>query len=507
MPVLVFPESNIIVGSLSSTLAWGIIYGLPFYLVIRSVYNVFFHPLAKIPGPKLYALTELLYLYHLLRGDWNILIKKCHEQYGPVVRTTPNDVSFTTAEASKQIYGHKVAGAPNFEKDTRFYFQGRPAAHILSAGNEDHRRIRRTVAHAFSDKALRNQEPVVNKYVNLFIERLTQRAASNTVVDMVAWFNFATFDLIGDLAFGKPFGSLESGTYHPWVLNIFRGMKGAPWTQVSQRLRLRWLFRWLVPQKYLKASLRHRKFAELTALARIESGDTKREDFMSYILRHNDERGMSKGEIVELASILVLAGSETTATLLSGATFLLLTNRDKYEKLTKEIRSAFSSPDEITINSVNQLKYLLAVFNEAARIYPPVPIGLPRIVPDGGEVVEGYWLPGGTVVSVPHVPAYHSERNFRDSKKFVPERWLDDPIYRDDERGVLQPFSSGPRNCIGKNLAYSEMRLLMTNLLWKFDLELMPGSEDWLNQNVYILWSKKSLNVRLTEVTRDAKHE
>jgi cytochrome P450 len=90
---------------------------------------------------------------------------------------------------------------------------------------------------------------------------------------------------------------------------------------------------------------------------------------MSYILRHNDdEKGMSKLEITENSATLILAGSETTATLLSGATFLLLKNRDKYETLTKEIRSAFKSAEDITLGKVNQLEYLLAVLNESLRM-------------------------------------------------------------------------------------------------------------------------------------------
>jgi cytochrome P450 len=93
------------------------------------------------------------------------------------------------------------------------------------------------------------------------------------------------------------------------------------------------------------------------------------------------------------SSTLIIAGSETTATLLSGVTYLLLTSPDSLAKLTTEIRSAFSDDKEIDINSVNPLKYLQACLEEALRMYPPVPIGLPRIVPPGGGSISGHYVP------------------------------------------------------------------------------------------------------------------
>ena len=55
-----------------------------------------------------------------------------------------------------------------------------------------------------------------------------------------------------------------------------------------------------------------------------------------------------------------------------------------------------------------------------------------------------------TIVSVSQWSAYHSARNFKDPDKFIPERWLGDPAFSGDVKEVLQPFSTGPRNCIGK---------------------------------------------------------
>ena len=91
--------------------------------------------------------------------------------------------------------------------------------------------------------------------------------------------------------------------------------------------------------------------------------------------------------------ILIIGGSETTATLLSGVTYLLLTNSEALAKLTQEVRSTFKTEEEITINSVANLTYMLACLDEALRMYPPVANGLPRVVPRGGGSILDRYVP------------------------------------------------------------------------------------------------------------------
>jgi cytochrome P450 len=109
---------------------------------------------------------------------------------------------------------------------------------------------------------------------------------------------------------------------------------------------------------------------------------------------------MTVDEIVATFYTILIAGSETTSTLLSAATFYLLKNQDMMSKLVKEIRSSFQTEDEITQISVNKLTYLIAVLNETMRIHPPTPQGGPRIIPSDGQMVDGHWVPGG-VSSLP----------------------------------------------------------------------------------------------------------
>lgn len=78
---------------------------------------------------------------------------------------------------------------------------------------------------------------------------------------------------------------------------------------------------------------------------------------------------------------------------------------------------------------------------------------------------------------------------------FVPERWLGDPTYQDDNRSAHQPFSLGARNCLGLNLAWHEMRLMLAKLVYEFDIESEAGP-DWVDQKVYVIWDRKPLVCR-----------
>lgn len=91
--------------------------------------------------------------------------------------------------------------------------------------------------------------------------------------------------------------------------------------------------------------------------------------------------------------MLIVAGSETTATLLSGAAFWIGSSPDVLKKLTDEVRSSYDSDDQITLASVGNLKYMLACLNESFRMYPPVAVGLPRVVQKGGGTIAGSWVP------------------------------------------------------------------------------------------------------------------
>lgn len=110
---------------------------------------------------------------------------------------------------------------------------------------------------------------------------------------------------------------------------------------------------------------------------------------------------MTFTELASHASVLIIAGSETTATALSAATYYLGMNPRTLAALTNEVRTSFSSEEEIDLISVQRLSYMLAVLDEALRMHPPVPSGQPRMIAEGGDVILGQYVPAGVSTVFP----------------------------------------------------------------------------------------------------------
>ena len=130
--------------------------------------------------------------------------------------------------------------------------------------------------------------------------------------------------------------------------------------------------------------------------------------------------------------------------------FRLMNNPKYLAKLTEELRGAFVSMDDMTLEALARLPILEATLKEGLRMYPPVPIGLPRIAPSGGMMVGEHFVPEGTSIAVHQLSTYQNENNFKEPAEFRPERWLGDSEFADDKLDALEPFSIGPRNCLGK---------------------------------------------------------
>ncbi|OQE87945.1 hypothetical protein PENNAL_c0018G04738 [Penicillium nalgiovense] len=485
---------------------WGLLSGLLaslcVYYVGWIIHTLCFHPLSGYPGPKLAAITPLVHLMWDIQGKQHSTIKRLHDQYGDVVRIAPNALVYRAAPAWKDIYGHRKKGQKVFVKDPALYAPTPNGVNaIITANEHDHSRMRRLLTHAFSNKALREQEEILQMYANMFMEKLKGLIGSATSqnIDITCWFNFTTFDLIGDLAFGEPFGCLSNSTYHWWVRIILDAVKA------SAYLKVFWyypflvpLVRVLVPKHLLQKRQASFNLSVEKVRRRLALGAT-RPDFTSYILKHSkDGKGMSPEEMDANSAVFVLAGSETTAALLSGVTYYLLRCRDKYTRLVREIRGAFDKDTDIKLSTLVDLPYLNAVLTEAMRIYPPIPSMLPRIVPEGGAMINEQYVPGKVSVSISLYSAFHAASHFKNPEAFVPERWLNESDeYINDKKEAFQPYSYGPRNCLGQHLANAEMRLLLAKLLWNFDLELLPQSLNWADQKSFSLWSRPQLMIKL----------
>ncbi|WYZ39357.1 hypothetical protein EsH8_III_001271 [Colletotrichum jinshuiense] len=472
-------------------------------VVAKCVYNAFLHPLCHYPGPRFAGVTRAYYLFYDVRGVSHWKVKEWHEKYGDVVRIAPGELSYTSSQAWQTIYGFpNKEKTGNFEKDAQWWNKNvNGVENILTADDAGHKRMRRLQNPAFSDKALKAQESVITGYVKLLINKLHGQTSSSdsSIVDMNSWYNFTTFDIIGDLAFGEPFYCLRDAKWHWWLHAVFDIFQAGTYLRAARRFPspLSEMLLLLIPRRLIKTRVAQFNFGVERVNRRLEQ-ETDRPDFMYYILQGNDEKGMSVDEMYAAAQVLIVAGSETTATGLTTATYLLCENPHTLEKLTTEIRGTFENEDDITIQSTAGLSYLNAVIEEALRLGPPGPGTFPRVVPEGGKTVCGQFVPGGYSVGVHHLSVNRSPVNFREHDAFHPERWLGDERFESDNRNAAQPFSFGPRNCIGKNLAYAEIRTIIARVVWNFDMKLHPDSTGWLGkQKMFTTWHKTEMKVYL----------
>jgi cytochrome P450 len=184
---------------------------------------------------------------------------------------------------------------------------------------------------------------------------------------------------------------LKSSSYHPWISIIFSVLKGAQLSKTRLYYPRLWrLFGRFFVSPDLPAKMKyHRQMTRERTERRLQQS-TGRNDFLCKLV--DPGNGIGLDELADNTSLFTNAGSETTASLLAALTYLLLINPEKLDQLKREVRDGFMNNEEITCESVKGMKYTNACIEEALRLFPPVPLSLPRKVPKGGEVIEGSFV-------------------------------------------------------------------------------------------------------------------
>ena len=262
----------------------------------------------------------------------------------------------------------------------------------------------------------------------------------------------------------------------------------------------------------IQGTLRLNALSKSVSDWRVAQGSSlPRKDLFAALMEAKDPetgRGLTHGELVSEAGLLIIGGSDTTISSTTATIFYLLHYPDKLRKLQDEVRNTFSAVEEICIGpQLASCSYLTACIDESMRLSPAIGSLLPREVLPGGLVVDGEWFPPGTNMGVPHYTLHHNEDYFPDPYLFVPERWIPDqsPFSVRDEEAVdisekrsgetqnpsptsksdtnhtkaqlaFTPFGFGRTSCVGKYLAYQEMSLVIARLMWLYDMRLEPGS-------------------------------
>ena len=443
----------------------------------------------------------------LVRGTLPHRVKSFHDHYGPVVRVAPDELSFTDPAAWRDIYPQNFL-RPYEYKDKP---PGKAAENLISASEPDHARFRRILAPAFSEKSIHEQEAMVKGHVDLLIQKLSEiihHDASRTtaVVDLLQWFNYTTFDVIGDFVWGSSFDCLGQAHPHPWIQVIAQFKVALIAGSFKFYPPLDSILMFITPKSAMAELWMIWKTTEDKISQRFAARQ-KRRDVMSYMIDAENsphDHYMSRDEIEINSMLLIVGGSESVTTALVGAVHWLTRTPTALERLVQEIRTTYQSEGNITGVSLSRLSYLNAVIQEILRLCPTIPDGMRRQIPKGGASVAGQFLPEGTVVSIPQWAAYQSTDNFHEPQSFLPERWLEGSSeasspFCNDRKEVFNPFSLGPHNCPGRALAYLEVRLILAKILWRFDLTLPEGDNatKWEQQAIWWFWDKQPTKVRI----------
>ncbi|KAG7097714.1 hypothetical protein E1B28_005038 [Marasmius oreades] len=501
------------------------------------------HGYRRYPGPVLAQFSDIWLLWAAMSGHRSEKIHELHEKYGPIVRIAPNHLSIATSSALQTVYAHG-----NGALKSPFYdaFVSIQRGLFNTRDRVEHARKRKIVSHIFSQKSVVEFEPHVRMYVGQLLdqwERLCNKAVKGESgqegdgwfgkdgrlwLDCLPWCNYLAFDIIGDLAFGAPFGMLVAckdiapvpvdqkacmdtyGQDHQPTqqkeIPAVKVINGRGDFSASMGVIPPWLRPLAKKSPWFKQGGEDVKTLAgiaIMAVAKRLKTESGRSDLLQKLQNSKDEHGnpMSKGELTAEALTLLIAGSDTTSNSTCAAIYYLATNQSAQAKLQQELDENLPGEHTATLEAVKNLPYLQAVINESLRLHSTSALGLPRIVPEDGMAVPLSFsddgpqveLKPGSIVSVPSYTIHRSAEIWgEDYESFRPERWIEaEEEWKDIQakggedknskyrlfQQTFNPFSVGPRACVGKNLANLELQIIVASILRKFHFVMKNEGE------------------------------
>ncbi|PVI08698.1 cytochrome P450, partial [Periconia macrospinosa] len=475
------------------------------YIISRYIYLSHFHPASKYPGPRLASISNLWLSYYQYTGKYPWAVENVLKKYGDVVRIAPNELVFITPQAESDIYTPHTKNQEHFRKidsgiplpDDGLSFERAPAKH---------RQLVKKLAGAWGANSLKQMEPTMHSYIELFIRKMKEVGGRKDGIDLQTWTDRLAMDMSAELAYGRKMGQLEKGESASlldtfWQLNFFITIN-----RIGNKFLL------LSPLKYmfvpLKVLLSHFRIERLNREA-VEDRVARRHK--PHPLDHFDSMlppeapvpaGREKVHFEIVAGHLLVGGFESVSGQYHCALMFMLLQPELLQALVNEVRTRFDKFEDIDADSLVSLPFLNAVMNETLRLTVNVAAILPRESP--GATVDGNFIPKGIIVHFAHFAFTRSPRYFYDGRSFRPQRWLpkEHPLYDtafgNDSTEAFHPFGRGPRSCIAMAQGLRQLRLYLAKVSWALDIELVPGQDLNFERDyrLYAMWEKPGMRVR-----------
>ncbi|EJF56531.1 cytochrome P450 [Dichomitus squalens LYAD-421 SS1] len=433
-----------------------------------------FHPLAWYPGPPLAKVTKFWGVWLSWTGTQHRVFLNLHRKHGPFVRTGPNELSVADIRAVTE-----VLGASGLSKGEWYSARQDPNAprNLIVLTGEAHANRRRLWNRGLSTESLREYEPVLSNRVKQFMVHLMAAAPVGSL-DISQSIGYFTFDFMGDMVYLCPLHMLSNGGDESGFWDMLNRFSVA----ASIISHIPWIFPIVQRVPFLSRDLKRlRKFGLELAMGRMQRG-ARMKDLWYHLSdeAHMEKKKPSISDVIADGALAVIAGADTTAGALTALVYFVLRNTECYHKLRDEVDRIYPRGTDATdITLHDRLVWMDACINETLRLQPPVPTNGPRQVPyDGlGVNIAGCYVPPGTQVYLPPYSIHRDPRYFSPlPDTFLLSRWLQSQsessgnVTALNQHGFI-PFSHGPANCVGRHLARMEIKMVISELIQKFDLQ------------------------------------
>ncbi|EIW57872.1 cytochrome P450 [Trametes versicolor FP-101664 SS1] len=453
---------------LLATLAVCLAYGLTVWLITVAYRLSPWHPLAAYPGPYIAKITGLWLSYISFTGKRYQILDDLHTQHGPFLRVGPGCLSINSPTATSLYLSTEKSEAYRLPKHN-----GAVALFFKQDTSAIHRDRRRVWSEFFTRSSIAGLIPQLERrtweLVQCFERR--QEASQDKTVNFPETMYHWSHDFMGDMVFGgcSTFELMRNGD--PQGIIHTGKMATAMMDSLGQTP---WLLDILWHMPFTKKMHLLDDHAARMMKTRVKSKDLPEyRDLASYWIA----AGIPQHELETDAVVAIVGGSDNTSITVSIAIYFLLSHREYYDRLYAELKQTFPDPmASVNLDELTTLPFLNAVIHETLRLASPY--FNPRVVPKGGLFVDGQFIPEKTVVALAAHSQQISEANFYPAPKhFHPERWLPEGLGPDTvtNKAVLASFSYGPHHCIGRVLAYHQMRFALARILLAFDIEFAPG--------------------------------